>query len=255
MAFNHRPIYLQCAMNYGIWSDVNTPPTTFQGPINITKLELTSITQEYDDLISNMDGSFGEALASVATPTDPAAISMEFNSMPKELLALVLGADQSALTQAATPVVDEAITTVLNVWVPLTKQFLNSSVPLVMTDTASPPNTISTSHYSVDYVTGMVMATNVAAVGNMEVDYTPRALAASETYKAGKAKSSYLKMVGHATEKVSGHRGILIVHQALVSNSSAYDWVAGSYASGTLEGKLITPGTEDSPYEFLYAPE
>lgn len=250
MAFEHRPMYIQAALNYGLWSG-DTAPTQYQGPINITKLELTAIKQENDRLISNIDGSFGEALASVPKPTDPGTVSMEFNSMPKELLSLVIGADQSALTQTNDTVTDEAVTTVLNIWVPLANKFLDSATPLVL-ETA-PSTVIASTKYEVDYISGMIMATHSDAVGSKLATYKKLALTASETYAAGKAKSAYLKLVGPATEKISGKRGLLIVHKMSVSNSAAYDWVKGGYAVGTLAGDLLTPSTEDSPYTFHYA--
>lgn len=253
MAFDHRPFYVQCALNYGLWSG-DTPPTQYQGPINITKLETSPIKQENDRLISNIYGSFGEAMASVPKPTESASLSMEFSSMPKELLALVIGADQTALTQSAGTVTDEAITTVLNVWVPLANQFLDPATPLVLETDGTPDVVIDSSKYSVDYTCGLIMATHADAVGvGLLATYVKLALTASETYKAGKAKSAYLKLMGTAYEGVSGKKGLLIIHKASVSNSAAYDWVKGGYAVGALSGDMLTPTGETSPYEFKYA--
>lgn len=251
MAFDHRPIYLQCSMNYGLWNG-DTAPTQYQGPINITKLETTPIKQENDRLISNIDGSFGEALASVSKPTDPGTLSMEFNSMPKDLLALVIGADTATLTQTSDTVTDEAITTALNIWVPLANKFLDSATPLVLETAGTPDVVIDSSKYQVDYVAGLVMATHADAVGTKQATYKKLALTAAESYKAGKAKSAYIKLIGAATEKVSGKRGLLTIHKASVSNSSAYDWVKGGYTSGALSGDMLTPAGEDSPYLFQY---
>jgi len=251
MAFDHRPFWVQCAMNYGLWSG-DTAPTQYQGPINITKLETTPIKQENDRLISNIYGSFGEALASVPKPSAPATLNMEFSSMPKELLAVVIGADQTALTQSAGTVTDEVITTILNVWVPLANQFLDPATPLIL-ETA-PSTVIDAAKYTVDYTAGLIMATHADAVGVGKLaTYVKMALTASETYKAGKAKSAYLKLMGTAYEGVSGKKGLLIVHKASVSNSAAYDWVKGGYAVGALSGDLLTPAGETSPYEFRYA--
>ncbi len=250
MAFDHRPFYVQCALNYGLWSG-DVAPTQYQGPINISKLETTPIKQENDRLISNIYGSVGEALASMPKPTESAALNMEFSSMPKELLALVIGADQTALTQSAATITDEAITTALNVWVPLDYQFLDPATPLVL-ETA-PSTVIADTKYVVDYTAGLIMATHADAVGDKLATYTTLALAASETYKAGKAKSACVKLMGVADEGVSRKKGLLIIHKASVSNSAAYDWVKGGYAVGTLSGDMLTPTGETSPYEFRYA--
>lgn len=249
MSFDHRPIYLQAAVKYGLWNG-DTAPTQFYGPVNITKLETTPIKQENDRLISNIYGSSGESLASVPKPTEAAALSMEFSSMPKELLALVIGADTAALTQTTGTVTDEAVTLALNVWVPLANKFLDSATPLVL-ETA-PSTVVDAAKYQVDYVAGMVMAVHADAVGAKLATYVKLALTASETYEAGKAKSAYLKLVGTAYEAVSGKHGLLIIHKASVSNSAAYDWVKGGYATGALAGDLLTPTGETSPYVFHY---
>ena len=50
--FDHRPLYIECAMG-PLNGDT---PSQFLGPINITKPETTPITQEDDDLVSNIAG-------------------------------------------------------------------------------------------------------------------------------------------------------------------------------------------------------
>lgn len=89
MAFDHRPIYLLCELKYGLWSGDNEP-TQFKGPINITKLETTPIKQEDDELLSNMASTNGQVLDSVQKPSESGTLSMEFNSMPADLLELVM---------------------------------------------------------------------------------------------------------------------------------------------------------------------
>lgn len=252
MAYDHRPMYVQCRLSYGLYVG-DVAPTTFLGPVNITKLELSSIKQEQERLISNMEGSWGEALASVAKPTDPGTISMEFNSMPKELLSLVIGADISALTQTNDTVTDEAVTTVLDTWVPLANKFLDSATPMILE--TSPDTVIATTKYEVDYVAGMIRALHSDAVGVGKLaTYKKLAITAGESYAAGKAKSSYIKLYGVAVEKITGKSGLLTVYKASVASDSAYDWVKGGFASGTLTGDLITPVGVGSPYLFQYNP-
>jgi hypothetical protein len=254
MSYDHRPMYVQCRLNYGLYVG-DVAPTTFLGPVNITKLELNSITQEQERLISNMEGSWGEALASVSKPTDPGTMVMEFNSMPTELLSLVIGADVTALTQTADTITDEVITTVLDTWVPLASKFLDSSVPLVLENDATPDVAIATSKYEVDYNAGLVRAIHADAVGVGKLaTYKKLLITAGESYAAGKAKSAYIMLYGTAIEKVTGNAGLLTVYKASVSPSSAYDWVKGGFAAGALTGDLITPTGYGSPYLFEYNP-
>lgn len=254
MAYNHRPMYLQCRLNYGLYVG-DVAPTNLLGPVNMTKLELSSIVQEQERLISNMEGSWGEALASVSKPTDPGTISMEFNSMPKELLSLVIGADVTSLTQTNDTITDEVITTVLDVWVPLANKFLDSTVPLVLETDGTPDVAIATSKYEVDYDAGLIRAIHADAVGvGKLVTYKKLAVTAGESYAAGKAKSAYIMLYGTAVEKITGNKGLLTVRKAAISPSSAYDWVKGGFASGTLNGDLVTPTGYSSPYLFEYNP-
>jgi hypothetical protein len=179
---------------------------------------------------------------------------MEFNSMPTELLSLVIGADVTALTQTADTITDEVITTVLDTWVPLASKFLDSSVPLVLETDGTPDVAIATSKYEVDYNAGLIRALHTDAVGAKDATYKKLAITAGESYAAGKAKSAYIKLYGTAIEKVTGNVGLLTIHKASVSPSSAYDWVKGGFAAGSLTGDLITPTGYGSPYLFEYNP-
>lgn len=246
MADHHRPLYIQYKPYYGLWSG-DTPPTQFYGPINITKAETTPITQEDDDNISNIAGSIGEVLASVPKPTEAGALSMEFNSMPKDLLNLVIGADDTTLTQTTGAVTDELVTTALNVWVPLANQYLSSTGFSLKT---SGDVAVDAAKYSVDYNDGLIMATHADAVGvGMKASYTKEAVA-GETYSGGKAKSAYLMLRGPAYNKWTQQWGRLVIVKASVSNSQAHDWVKGGWMAGTLSGKLLTPIGYTAPYIF-----
>lgn len=244
---DHRPLYLECALKYGLWSG-DTPPSAFYGPINITKLETTPIKQDDDELPSNMAGTVGETLDSVPKPTESGTLSMEFNSMPGKLLALVVGATAvGTLTQASGAVTDEAVTTVLDVWVPLANQYISSTGFSLKT---SGDVAVSSTKYEVDLIDGMIRALHVDAVGvDMKASYTKEATT-GETYEAGKAASAYLMLRGRAYEKRSHTWGRLLVAKASVSNKAAYDWVKGGWAKGTLEGKILTPSNYNSPIIF-----
>lgn len=224
MAFDHRPLYIECAMKFGLWNG-DTPPSQFLGPINITKLETTPITQEDDDLVSNIAGEIGEVKDSVSKPTDPGTLSMEFNSMPKKLLDLVIGADDSALEQTADDIADEPIDTALNIWVPLANQYLSATGFSLKT---SADAAVDAAKYVVDYDDGQIMAIHADAVGTgMKASYTTEDVS-GETYEGGKAKNAYLMLRGRAYNKRTGKWGRLLVVKASVSNKAAQDWAKGA---------------------------
>lgn len=245
MAFDHRPIYIQCALNYGLWTG-DTPPSQFYGPINITKLETTPIKQESDDLVSNIAGTVGQTLDAVQKSTEAGAMSMEFNSMPKELLELVLGADMSAFSQTGGSIT-ATVTTALNVYVPIGSQYL-SSVGFALKTAGNVA--VDAAKYVVDYDDGMIMAVHADAVGvGMQITATTLT-AAGEDYAGGKAKSAFIQLRGRAYNKRTEKWGRLVVVKANLSNSQAYDWVKGGWAQGTLTGKILTPPGYTAPLNF-----
>lgn len=239
------PVYLQCAMYAGFYSG-DTAPTQYIGPINFTKIELAPITQEPDDLLSNIDGSIGEIISSVNRPTEAGTASLEFKSQPPDLLALTLGATVTTLTQSSGAVVDEAVTGVLDMWVPLANKYIDSTVTVTVTKAAVP---VTGTKFEVDHVAGLYRALHADAAGSVLVSYT-KAAAAGSTFAGGKAVSSYTKLYGRARNKVSDRVGTLTIHKANLTAAGPFDPVAGGFLTGALTGKLITPTGQSSPYLF-----
>lgn len=247
IAVASRAIYLNCVFKYGVWSGV-TPPTSYYDPLNITKLEITAQKQESDNLISNMDGSIGQALASVNKPTDSAKITMEANYMPPSLFGLLLGADISEINQSTSAVVDEAITPVVGMWVPLASRYIEASGFSAKTAADA---VISSSHYSVDLINGLFKALDSTGATVAKVSYT-KSTRTGEAYDGGQAKSQYLKFVGTGTEKTTSRKCRLVIHRASLAASGSFDPVTGTYVKGDLAGSLLTPDGEPSPWRYEY---
>lgn len=241
-----RAVYLNCAFKPGFWSG-DTEPTAFYDPINFTKLEITSQVQEADRLISNLEGSAGEALASVNKPTDPAKMAADADYMSPQMLALLLGADLSEVTQITGTITDEAVTLSVGLWVPLANRYISGASAKTAADAV-----VSSSHYAIDGINGLIKALDATGATIAKVSYTKDARTA-ETHKAGKAKSSYIKLVGTGTDKVSQKRVRLVIHKASLAAGGAFDPVAGGYLKGSFAGDILTPPTETSPWqvEFL----
>jgi hypothetical protein len=242
-----RAVYLNCAFKPGFWSG-DVAPTSFYDPINFTKLEITGQVQEADRLISNMEGSHGEALASVNKPTDPAKLSAEADYMSPLMLALLLGSDVTEVTQVTGSVVDEAITPAVVIWIPLANRYIEATG--FSAETAADV-AVAASNYSVDLINGLFKALNATGATVARVSYT-RSARVSETHKAGKAKSSYVMLIGTGTDKVSQRRCRLLIHKASLAAGGAFDPVAGGYLKGTFAGDLLTPSTETSPWQMEF---
>lgn len=242
-----RATYLNCALKYGFWAG-DVAPTSFYDPANFTKAEITNPTQESDVLTSNMEGSIGEALASVNKPTAAAKIALEGDYMAPALVSLLLGADLTELAQSTAGVVDEAVTPAVGLWVPLANKYLETSG--ISAKTAADA-AVTSDHYAVDTVNGLFKALDATGATVAKLSYT-KSDRTGEIYKGGKVKSAYLMLVGTGTEKVSQKRCRIVVHKASLAASSAFDPVTGGYLKGSFAGDLLTPSTETAPYQYEY---
>ena len=246
-----RAVYLRCEFKFGVWSG-DTAPTQFYDPINFTKLEIASQTQEFEQLISNMESTYGQTLASVAKPTEVASLAAEADYMPPYLFGLLLGADITELSQSSGAVADEAITPAVGLWVPLANQYIapHGTGTEIVAETSGDVEVAST-HYTIDHINGLFKALDATGATVAKISYH-KAARTGEIYKGGQAKSAYLKLVGTGTEKVSQKRCRLLVHKVSLAASAAFDPVAGGYVKGSFAGDLLTPTGETSPWTYNY---
>jgi len=254
LAVAPRATYLRCEFKFGLWNG-DVAPTQFYDPVNFSKLEITSQRQEFEQLISNMEGTYGQVLASVAKPTEAAALAADADYMPPVLMGLLLGADITELSQTTAAVTDEAITPAVGLWVPLANKYLaaHGTGTEIVAETSGDV-TIASSHYEIDLINGLFKALDATGATVAKLSYHT-ATRTSEVYKGGKAKSSYVKLMGHGIEEVSKRRVQIIVHKALLAASSEVDIAAGGFMKGSFSGDLLTPTGQTSPWEFSYLDE
>lgn len=255
-SYTPRATYLRFSGRVGVWSGL-TPPTAYSDFVNFEKIEITAPEQETEKLISRMTGSFGAALDSQQKPTDAVAnVSMEFSTLTPKLIELCLGSTLSEVTQTTGAVADEAVTTALNVWVPLANRGIavhgtGTEIVLEIPDNT----TITADKYQIDHELGMIKAIHADAVGTGVISYH-KAARTWENYAAGLASSGYVHITGQATDMVSALTGTLDIWRANVAPSGAFDPVAGGYLKGALSGDLITPSvaiggaTQSTPWRW-----
>lgn len=243
-----RSVYLRCELKAGIRPGQNTAPPYFTDPMNFTLAEITAPTQENEELLSNMTSTFGAALASVPKPTAAAKIKLEFDTLTPDMLATVLGADLSEVTQSIGAVVDEAITPVEGVWILLANKYIapHGTGTEIVAETSGDV-TIASTHYEVDLVNGLFKALDATGATVAKLSYH-KAARTWEQYQAGQAKSAYVQLMGTATEKVSGQDGRLDIWCASLAPSGSVDPVKGGYFKGVLEGTLVMPTGKTSPW-------
>ena len=163
MAYVEREaMYLQCDM-YCALRPTTAVPTALYGPVNFTKLETAPIEQESDDLISNRAGTVGEVAYSVQKPTKPGQISMECNTMPSVLRAVIFNADIAAFSQSANATTEYTIDTAEGVWTKLPGEFLSATgLALKKADGIT---AVTADKYAIDRVLGALLPLHADAVG------------------------------------------------------------------------------------------
>ncbi len=249
LAVAPRSTYLNCAFKIGFWSG-DTPPAQFYDPCNFTKLEISSQTQESDPLISNIEGSVGETLASVQKSTAPASLAAEADYMPPVMFGLLLGADITELSQTTAGVTDEAITPALGLWVPFTSgnKYIETTGFSAKT---SADAAVAATHYEVDHINGLFKALTATGVTVAKISYT-KSTRTGEIYKGGKAKSENIKFLGTGTDKANQRRCRLVLHKVNLAASGVFDPVTGTYVKGAFAGNMLTPSGESSPWQYEY---
>jgi len=252
LAVASRALFIQSEFKFGVWSG-DVAPTSFYDAVNFTKLELTSQKQETAQLISNMESSYGQVLASVPKPTDPAKLAADADYMPPYLFGLLLGADITELSQTTSAVVDEAITPAVGLWVPLANKYIAAhGTGTEIVAKTSGDVTVASTHYSIDLINGLFKALDATGATVAKISYHP-ATRTGEIYKGGQAKSAYIKLVGTGTEMSLRKRCRIVIHKALLVASSAWDLAnSKEQVKGSFAGDLLTPTGETSPWQFEY---
>ena len=249
---SNRFFYLRAALKFGFWSG-NTAPTSFYGPANFTKMEITAPKQKMTRLLSNMDGTFGNLLDAQPSVSDPATLTCEFDSMTSDLLNLLIGAQSSSITQTTSAVASETIApTEVGVWYQLANRFIapnGTGTTIEFKD--STPATVANTHFEIDLVNGMYRAIDTDGLDAVKIAYH-KATAGVERYDAGLTVNRSVMLIGSATELSSSKRCSLAIHKANLLPNGKIDIVGNNYLKGALDGDLLLPHGYDSPWRFEY---
>lgn len=230
-----KSVYLRLALRVGVWDGI-TPPTKYSDYLNFEKAEFTVPEQETDKIISNIgDDGYGGVLDSQSKATDKTAtVSLEFSTLTPTMIALALGANLSEVTQASSTKTDEPVTTELDAWVYLGVSGI-SDFSLEKSSVA-----VDASKYELDAERGLIKAIHADAVGSCTFSCDVDAIT-WEDYAAGLAKSTYVHLMGTATEMKTGKKAPIDVWRAQLVPDGTFDPLSGGFLKGKLKGDLITP--------------
>lgn len=252
------PLFTLLEARFGFWVSDTVPPTAYSDFINNEKLEISTPEQEIKKLISRMTSSQGAALDSQSVPTEKTAeVTLTASTFTPDLQAIALGATVSEVSQSASAVTAEAVTTVLGMWVPLANYGIaahGTGTEIVVTTSAD--GAVASTKYEIDRELGMIKALHADAVGvGMKISYHPEART-WEQYQGGLALNKYVHISGQAKNQVSGKVGDLDIWRVNLKPAGTFDPVGGDYLRVELSGDMLIPTvpvrgfTPTAPYRF-----
>jgi len=247
---NAEPLFVDLQMRAGLYSNLLTAPTSYEVEANFDEMDLTPPEQQTIRVPGRTINTIGTSLWAGKRPSgESSQIALTTNSYTPALLALSIGATVQEVTVAATPVASQAITTVLDVWIPVFDGPIGSVV-LTMT------GTVDAAKYEVDVAGGFIKAIHSDAVGTGTIGYTPVARTYEE-YLAGQARDTYWHLTGRARNAVTGLEGRLDIWCANLAPSAPLRVPAADEAfKASLSGDMIVPSiairgaTRTTPYRF-----
>jgi len=224
----------------------------FSDPINVTSLQISP--GETDDInrVSRKNDTYGQNLDSVQLPSSGSTVTIVFDDVDPEQLALALLGDvPTAAVVAGDSVTDESITAIHDKWVSLANRNVDTGTVVVTSDPAGTTYVLGTD-CELDLFNGQVKVLSTGAIADsaallVSYDYGART---STAVKQGQVTSIRLGLVGHMIDKASGSEGQLTLPRCNVTPSEAIDFMSAEFISVTLSGPIITPDGSDTGFTF-----
>jgi hypothetical protein len=203
----------------------------YEGPFECRKFEIKP-NSELKELVSKGRSTYGQVIESVPVPK-PADLTVELSEVNNRSLSIAMFGTSAALTQAAGAVSD-AVTLVLDRWVPLTKGRLNPAVPVTIA------TLVEGTDFIVNYTLGWVKALNSGAAGARTVAGTALAID-GQTISGMTQTQVRVGFLLDGKNFVDDLPTIVEVYEAIISAESAVDFLADDFNTVTLPGRMKTP--------------
>ncbi|MBT13311.1 MAG: hypothetical protein CMI02_14895 [Oceanospirillaceae bacterium] len=227
-------------------------PGALNGPINVPSLQITPPSSEVRNRISNQPGNYGQALDIVNVPADPTQITLQFDSLPSELMAEALGGTLADHSVTGDSVTGETLTLEQGKWLKLAHANIDMSAgnEPTITDTSTTTELTAGTDYKIHAKAGLIMALTASAAVEVTAEYShlaengKRILGGTEI-----EKPRYIELIGKnlATQQ----EGRLYIWEGRLNANQAMDMMQNEFVTGQLGGQLRTPPGKDSPFEFI----
>lgn len=228
-------------------------PTTaafegFKGPYEATKFEIKP-NSDLKEMSSRGRTTYGQVIESVAL-SKPADFTLEMPEVNKQSLALALLGTETAVNQGSGTWTDTPIVvTAKDIWLDMGK--LNvAEAGFLVKNAAGSTTYVKGTDYDVNYKMGwlkILPGSAILAADTVEVTGTYAAVAG--TAIAGATNSQIRAQFRlHGVNFADGLPVLVDVWEAVISASSAFDFLANDFASIKLPGRLKTPTGKTEPF-------
>lgn len=225
---------------------VNGVAQGWVGPYEASKFEIKP-NVDLKEQTSKGKSTYGQVVESVALQK-PADLKVEFAEVNKDTMKTALLGTVQSVTQAGGAVVDEAVVAKLDVWVPLTK-FAVSAV--VVKNTAGTVTYVDGTDYIQNDDLGWIKALTGGAIADaapLKVSYAAAAKAGSDILGSTNADVR-VKFKFDGKNQVDGLPVQVDVYEAVIAADSAFDFLADSFNTVSLPGRMKTPIGFTHPYK------
>lgn len=215
------------------------------GPVNTTKIAITSPDPDIIVRPSKLRSTYGQALDSYSAPK-PTEIELTFDDMAPDLLSMGLLGVPAAYTQADGTGASGSFTARHDRWVAIGKNNLSAFAITGKTEGTD---------FVVDLSAGLVKALSTGTIADAaSTNYTASWPARSgKKIIANTTTSLQLALYGRGTNLFNQEDVDLEVYQANVAPSGALEFISSDPVSITLKGTLIVPAGKTGPYELRIA--
>lgn len=232
---------------------VRDPATGLFGGYNRLQADKFEIKTPSDMLQKTSKGraTFGQSWLTFFAGK-PAEFSLTLDEMSREVLAMQLAGEVSALTQTAGALTGIEVTVVPGKWVEIGYENLDVAA-LVVKDSTDTTTYVNGTDYEVNPRLGVIYVPlgGTIPAGVVKLTAAKKAFTGSQI-AGGKQFSTTLRLKLDGINLITREGMLLEAQQATVSAQDAFDFLSGKLSSVPLKGQLqVAPGA-DSPFVLKY---
>jgi hypothetical protein len=219
----------------------------FTGPLETTKFEITPKV-ELKEMVSKGRASYGQVIESVTIP-QPFEFTVDFAEVSGDTLVAALLGTKTDINIGSGTMTDLPVVIKKNAWVDIGHMNI-ATAALTVKDATGVTTYVLGTDYEINYRLGMLkVLTGSAVVDGATLEVTGTYGAVTGTQIAGGTQAQIrAKFRFDGKNFADGLPCIVEVYEAVIAASSAFDFLAGDFASVSLPGRLKTPTGKTEPF-------